>query len=698
MRRIFRFLLAICFILCSDDALAQWIPLGLSDVGINLSSLAASDSEMYLGGSDAWYEDNKAFPSGLGYGVFRSTDQGHSWDPHITGLEQRSILSLGVGRSRVFAGTEDGIYASSDHGRTWSLFAWKGWQIEHIVCRGDALYVKPFNGSSIFRSYDGGLHWDTVMANYAGAGWPAAMVANDSLVVVPNAEGVWITRTGEKKSTKATEIQNSGNAAAIKDQTIFVNSSRGLSGEGVTYVSRDNGRTWDELIREMYATSMCVMDTQVFYITPWGDVGVFNLQGKNNRYLEPFGGHHPHAERMCVNSRTIVIETDDFPTRPKYRSTDGGKTWELTCESIPNITCISENGDQLFAGTERMGLYRSKLSSIRWEKCVGIPDSTITSVYCEGDKIFVGTRSGHIALSSDGGSTWTSSDKDLKWKSVYSITRWRGELVCGTRYTGSSQGAGSYRSTDNGQTWAPAEDIPNGVESLVIGDTMIWGGIGIYYSSPGGYKKAKITRTLDGQTFLVDELVKSLADGGSTLFAALTDGIYSSNDCGRNWRWISFAPYRPNALAARGAIAFYGSYELAWLAMSDIDTTIPLTDNVTYDKRINKLMIIGDDLYAGTDRTLYRRPVEGMIRQKASVGRASEKDHASRFGLVTDEGVVRVKVDSHRAVELLDVLAKPIALSDRVSFNGALELRLSGLPSGVYFLRVDGHCFRILNR
>jgi photosystem II stability/assembly factor-like uncharacterized protein len=58
---------------------------------------------------------------GAGGGLFRSADAGHSWSK--TGIENQWVLSLGFDprdSRRLYAGTERGVFQSSDAGLTWT--------------------------------------------------------------------------------------------------------------------------------------------------------------------------------------------------------------------------------------------------------------------------------------------------------------------------------------------------------------------------------------------------------------------------------------------------------------------------------------------------------------------------------------------------------------------------------------------------
>ncbi|MFI5165901.1 MAG: WD40/YVTN/BNR-like repeat-containing protein [Thermoanaerobaculales bacterium] len=107
-------------------------------------------------------------------GVFKSVDGGEHWVPARSGLEQGSRSSgnfwtpaLAIDAynpSTLYAGTEMGVFKTSDGANTWSRVSSTSWP----NCR--AVAVDPYETSvvvcasiGIQRSHDGGLHWDNTV-------------------------------------------------------------------------------------------------------------------------------------------------------------------------------------------------------------------------------------------------------------------------------------------------------------------------------------------------------------------------------------------------------------------------------------------------------------------------------------------------------------------------------------------------------
>lgn len=99
---------------------------------------------------------------GTDLGVYKSTDDGQSWNPTSVGKECKALLLKEDNQDVVLAGTEIGIYRSTDGGANWTLVqvADKVEDIDSHPTNPEILYAGT-NGSvsEFFRSVDGGQTW-----------------------------------------------------------------------------------------------------------------------------------------------------------------------------------------------------------------------------------------------------------------------------------------------------------------------------------------------------------------------------------------------------------------------------------------------------------------------------------------------------------------------------------------------------------
>src|SRR2546423_6087637 len=103
------------------------------------------------------------FASVVGEGVYRSTNNGISWNAVNRGLSNPDIRVLGSAGSNIFAGTgiTATVFVSSDSGASWNASdsGITGDFVTAFASIGSQLFVETNKG--IFLSSDNGKHWKT---------------------------------------------------------------------------------------------------------------------------------------------------------------------------------------------------------------------------------------------------------------------------------------------------------------------------------------------------------------------------------------------------------------------------------------------------------------------------------------------------------------------------------------------------------
>jgi hypothetical protein len=117
---------------------------------------------------------------GHGFGVQRSVDAGNSWQPSTSGLTQLAVNSLvrsPLDPLVVYAGTDDGLFVSSDGGQHWrdvaiAEFPYAGahsfGRVAVDALDPSRMTAEHARGGLMF-SNDGGIHWHSAVTSDAGA-------------------------------------------------------------------------------------------------------------------------------------------------------------------------------------------------------------------------------------------------------------------------------------------------------------------------------------------------------------------------------------------------------------------------------------------------------------------------------------------------------------------------------------------------
>ncbi len=125
-----------------------------------------NDNNWYIGAGDFWnvkgYHRSKATPQGnigsfIAYGhIYRTDDKGNNWTPVIVDSKHINDLSVGIiivdpsNSNNIIAGTNFGLYKSTDKGLSWSADSGTG--LPHNLPRDMDIYVDRSNPRDIKRT------------------------------------------------------------------------------------------------------------------------------------------------------------------------------------------------------------------------------------------------------------------------------------------------------------------------------------------------------------------------------------------------------------------------------------------------------------------------------------------------------------------------------------------------------------------
>lgn len=275
-------------------------------------------------------------------GVWKSTDYGHTWKPVFDDQPTGSVGCLAIAQSdpnTVYVGSGeglhrpdlsvgDGVYKTTDGGKTWrNMGLQDGMQISGISVDANnpnrvfvAVMGHPYGPNEVrgvYRTTDGGKHWDRVLFKDANTG--AAAVAIDPTNPNTIYADLWASREGP--------WENGG----------WQGSTSGL------FKSTDGGNTWHELTKGLptiedgrgrIGFTVCKADPQRLYAT-------VDASKNGGVYRSEDGGEswtYTNSEPRIWGRGSDFAEVRVDPTNPDivyaantstYRSTDKGVTF--TC-------------------------------------------------------------------------------------------------------------------------------------------------------------------------------------------------------------------------------------------------------------------------------------------------------------------------------------------------------------------------------
>lgn len=440
--------------------------------------------------------------AGTNRGIFRSTDQGQHWSEIGVGvslLENTSIRAIFIlPNGDILVSNFFDVFRSTDKGNTWIKTGFNTKEIRGFArnpTNGELFAALGFAlDGSVYRSTDNGLTWTPtgLSGNYV---YTVAIAANGGLFAG--------TKNGIFRSTDngvTWKLINAGLPSSITVDALFIDDTNGTILAGTSrgiYRSVNNGDSWT-------AASMSSI---------W--VYSFARSSENN----------------------IVAGTSNG----LFQSTDNGNSWTPVGTDLVDIdvyTLATYTKEEIFAGTSH-GVFHSTNHGNDWQQLnKGLVAFTVASLAINqtNNTLFAGTTRS-VFRSTDDGEHWEDISLNVPFfdgneaNSMFILPN--GDVLAANFFD-------VFRSTDNGNNWHQTgftpEEVndftlhPNGEELFAALGFVSRGGV--YHSTNNG-----LTWTPTGLTGLFVYTIEVAADG--TLFAGTKSGIFRSTNKGETWELIN---------------------------------------------------------------------------------------------------------------------------------------------------------------
>lgn len=451
--------------------------------------------------------------------LFRSTNYGDSWE-FSANLEPLAFAT--DSNNIVYAGTETGLYKTTDNGLTWiqnsflSNISVSSILIDtssNIYC-GTGYYS---NGNGVYYSSNGGEDW--IQLGLAGkvvlslafdsGGNLFAGTLSDGLFFTSDMGQNWIqyNRGLYRKQIFRLKINQQDDIfIGSEDEGVFRSTDRGLSFEQV-------GLPISNLKDIVFSG-----DSLIFASTPSG-VQKFNRVTKK---WSNIGLHHVESVGISPGDILYASTYDDG----LYISTDLGSSWNLTNltkDTLFSAYTIAVLPDETILVATELNLRRSTDYGDSWSV---LPVST--SYYSRAISINTnldiwtvgwGGQEYKVYKSTDGGLTFNqifSGVVRTEYNSLASFNNYI--IIANTQF-----GGGFYRSADNGLSW---ENITINNSNLCVliqsnGNVLIGGSQGILFSDDFGENWTNINDTISSFVLEIEEDIN-----GKLFFGTWKEGLF----------------------------------------------------------------------------------------------------------------------------------------------------------------------------
>lgn len=262
----------------------------------------------------------RLFTGSYGGGVYLSSDNGINWIAVTPGLTNWYVSTLAVRGNILFAGTDDGMFLTTNNGTLWTHKGLSGKYIQTLATDGTRLYAGTF-GDGAFVTTNNGTSWSEINSG----------LNSDYIISI-----------------------------VLKDTFMFAGTWGGgvfrSSNYGGNWISANNGLT------NLDVRSLAVIDTNIFAGT-YGS-GVFLSKNNGNSWTAVNNGlSNKTILPMTTSGTNIFVGTSGGGV---FLSTDYGNNWSAINSGLTNlgIAALKVMGTRIFAGTVNTGVWRRPLSEV----------------------------------------------------------------------------------------------------------------------------------------------------------------------------------------------------------------------------------------------------------------------------------------------------------------------------------------------
>jgi photosystem II stability/assembly factor-like uncharacterized protein len=401
-----------------------WVFEGPLNIGGRISAIAMPLSDMqtiYAGAASG--------------GIFKSTDNGNTWDAIFEDEVSLSIGDIAIAPSDediIYVGTGEanagggsmaydgyGVYRSEDAGETWQHLGLENCgsvgrllvhpdnpQVCFVAAMGHLFSNNPDRG--VFRTIDGGQSWEKVL------------FLNDStgavdIVMHPTRPDTLYATTWERvrhPDRRTYGGPSSGIYRSYNGGDTWTELTSGLPTDAfVGRIGIDISESSPNILYAIYADDIGYFDG-VYKSTNGGDSWTRTNDGTLSNIYSSYGWWFGRISIDPDNQNIAYAIGFDL-----YKTTNGGSSWSLISSAVHvdqhDIVAHPQNSNHVVLGNDG-GVYISENGGSTWTFCDNMP---ITQFYtCEVDeqhpeRFYGGTQ--------DNGTNRTLSGNDDDWQSIY---------------------------------------------------------------------------------------------------------------------------------------------------------------------------------------------------------------------------------------------------------------------------------------
>jgi photosystem II stability/assembly factor-like uncharacterized protein len=463
-----------------------------------------------------------------GGAIAMSNDGGATWERRDAGLEDESIRAIAIDphdANFVVAGALNGVWRSTDAGRTWERIS-DQINVEALALdprSRDRIYVGTWRQG--YRTEDGGKNWKLINGG---------MVLDTDMFEITvdrdNPDNMWVATCGwvygtTNRGDNWTRFRDGFNNRRVHDieidpcdrDSLYAGTVAGL------YRSHDHGKSWYVVSDESLVVNTIALEPQ-------------------------------RPDRIILG-----VEGDGV-----YVSQDHGKTFARSCDGLRNLTITSVAADPVvqkrvyasvvFGGASN-GIYQSDDAGATWKKLATTDVPQVLSLVVTEDqetKFVAATEKGFYW--STNGSEWTQAAPSSAPIRVNKIVRYNKQRMFG------ATSEGVFTSRDGGRSWYRLAGSDNRTVDIAVG--MLGDKRGLFALTSVGVMVFDGVQwaPIDGAPAKGRTLAVRQAGATQLIFIAGVQGVRAGEvDAARQWRDVEAPDAQFAAVFGEGSSVFVTS-------------------------------------------------------------------------------------------------------------------------------------------
>jgi photosystem II stability/assembly factor-like uncharacterized protein len=364
---------------------------------------------------------------------------------------------------------------------------------------------------------------------------------------------------------------------------------------------------------------------------------------------------------------------------------------------VPFVTTDST----LIAGTYGSGVYYTT-NGTNWNYSTnGMTNLKIISLTRSVNNVFAGSEAGGIYRSSDNGVNWTIINEGLTSYEIHTMCSNAGNVYAGTN-------TGAFMTTNSGNNWTliSTPQVGNIIYALTAYDNKIIAASanGVFITSNDGANWNNITNSIISYIYHLTYFNNAVYAGSSA------QGVYKTTNDGFNW--IHLNSGLPGGKAVRAIFceseriyaAIYNSGGIYYLP-SGGSSWIPANEGLT-QLTCFTVASFNNYIYAGTISGIFRRPkieFSSVIKIDEIIPKDFylEQNYPNPFNPTTLIGLSIPKNNSFVKLTVYDFMGKEISTLVNEKLNaGKYNVDFNGenLSSGIYFYTLISDSYKETKR